>query len=57
MLLHFIEINGSVQAEKDAIVSTETSGQIKRVYVVEGQNVKKGELIISLTSFILSRAI
>ena len=50
---HFIEINGSVQAEKDAIVSPETSGQIKRIYVVEGQNVKKGELIISLNTSII----
>lgn len=50
---HFIEINGSVQAEKDAIVSPETSGQIKRIYVVEGQNVKKGELVVSLNTSII----
>jgi len=50
---HFIEINGSVRAEKDAIISTETSGQIKRIYVEEGQNVKKGELVVSLNTSII----
>ena len=50
---HFIEINGSVQAEKDAIVSPEISGQIKRIYVAEGQNVKKGELVVSLNTSII----
>ena len=50
---HFIEINGSVHAEKDAIVSPETSGQIKRIYVAEGQNVKRGELVVSLNTSII----
>ncbi len=50
---HFIEINGSVQAEKDAIISPETSGQIKRIYVAEGQNVKQGELVVSLNTSII----
>lgn len=50
---HFIEINGSVRAEKDAIISPETSGQIKRIYVIEGQNVKKGKLIVSLNTSII----
>lgn len=50
---HFIEINGSVRAEKDAIISPETSGVIKNIYVEEGQNVKKGELIVSLNTSII----
>lgn len=50
---HFIEINGSVKAEKDAIISPETSGQIKRIYVAEGQNVKQGELVVSLNTSII----
>lgn len=50
---HFIEINGSIHAEKDAIVSSETSGQIKRIYVAEGQNVKRGELVVSLNTSII----
>ena len=50
---HFIEINGSVQAEKDAIVSPEINGVIKNIYVEEGQNVKKGELVVSLNTSII----
>jgi len=50
---HFIEINGSVRAEKEVIISPETSGTIMRIHVEEGQKVKKGELIVSLNSSII----
>ena len=45
---HYIEINGSVKAEKEAFVSPETMGQIKQIHVNEGSEVKKGQLLITL---------
>lgn len=47
---HYIEINGSVKAEKEAYVSPEIMGQIKQIHVDEGNQVKKGQLLISLST-------
>jgi len=54
---HFIEINGSVQAEEDAIVSPEIVGQISKIYVKEGDIVKKGQLLVTLNTSITESTI
>ncbi|MDX2443956.1 MAG: efflux RND transporter periplasmic adaptor subunit [Bacteroidales bacterium] len=54
---HFIEINGSVQAEEDAIVSPEIVGQINKIYVEEGDIVKKGQLLVTLNTSITESTI
>lgn len=54
---HFIEINGSVKAEKDAIVGPELNGQIKKIYVKEGDAVKKGQLLLTLNTSITESTI
>ena len=54
---HFIEINGSIRAEKDAMVSPETMGQIKNIYVTEGDKVKKGQLLVSLNTSVTESTI
>ena len=54
---HFIEINGSIRAEKDAMVSPETMGQIKNIYVKEGDKVRKGQLLVSLNSSVTESTI
>ncbi len=51
---HFIEINGSVKAEKEVIVSAEASGTINEIRVTEGERVKKGELLVVLNSSVIS---
>jgi len=47
---HYIEITGKLEAEKDAFISPEMNGQIKKIYVAEGQKVKKGQLLLALNT-------
>ena len=43
--LHFIEVQGNVKARKNILLFPEFSGILKKVYVKEGQFVKKGDLL------------
>ena len=45
---HFIELQGSVQTKQNLLVYPEMPGTLKRVYVKEGQAVRKGQLIASI---------
>lgn len=54
---HFIEVTGKVEAEQDVDVSPETSGVIKEVLVVEGQKVKKGQIMARLNTDLLERSV
>ena len=54
---HFIEVNGSVEAINAAYISPEINGQIKEVYVKEGEYVNKGQLLIRINSSILENSI
>ena len=47
---HEFEANGNVEARNSAFISPEIGGQIKQVYVKEGQHVRQGQLLISLNS-------
>ncbi len=53
---HFIEITGNVEALDDVEVSPETIGIIDAVFVEEGQQVKKGEVLAKLNTDILERS-
>ena len=54
---HYIEITGKLEAEEDAFISPEISGQIDRIYVMEGQSVDKGRLLVSLNTSITESSI
>lgn len=47
---HFIEVSGTAEAVKEAYISPELSGQIREIYVKEGDYVKKGQSLIKLNS-------
>src|SRR6056297_1204466 len=47
---HFIKANGIVEAVNQAFVSPEMSGQIKQILVQEGDEVTKGQLLVSLNT-------
>ena len=51
---HFIFVNGNVDAEKHVFVSPELNGQIERIYVSEGEEVKKGALLVSLNTKVIN---
>ncbi len=54
---HFITLSGKVTPEQEAFISPEINGQVHRIFVKEGQLVKKGELLISLKTDITERSI
>ncbi len=54
---HFIEVTGKVEAEQDVDVSPESSGVIKEVLIVEGQQVSKGQVMARLNTDLLQRSI
>jgi membrane fusion protein (multidrug efflux system) len=54
---HFIEITGKLEAEEDAHISPELNGQIEKVFVKEGQTVKKGQVLVSLNTSLIESSI
>jgi RND family efflux transporter MFP subunit len=54
---HYFQANGTVEAVQDAFISPEINGQIKKIHVKEGQRVKKGDLLVSLSSDVTESAI
>ncbi len=54
---HFIKVSGKVIAEEEAFISPEMNGQIDEIYVDEGQNVQKGQLLISLNTDVTEKNI
>lgn len=54
---HYFEVNGSVEAINAAYISPEINGQVKKIYVKEGQRVSKGQLLMKLNSSITESSI
>lgn len=54
---HYIEISGTIEAINIAFISPETSGQIKEIFVKEGDRVKKGQSLVKLNTSILNNQI
>ncbi|MBT3208873.1 MAG: efflux RND transporter periplasmic adaptor subunit [Bacteroidetes bacterium] len=54
---HFFEASGSVEAVKQAFISPEINGQINKIYVVEGQKVKKGQSLAKLNTSVTDNTI
>ncbi len=47
---HFFEASGTVESINEAFISPEISGQIKLLYVTEGQRVSKGQKLVKLST-------
>ncbi len=45
---HYFDASAEVQAVNDVFISAEVNGQILKIYVVEGDRVKKGQLLARL---------
>ncbi len=54
---HFIEVSGSVEADKEVNVSPEGSGHILEIKVREGQRVSKGTILATLNAETVERTI
>uniref|UniRef100_UPI0035625DC4 efflux RND transporter periplasmic adaptor subunit n=1 Tax=Labilibaculum sp. TaxID=2060723 RepID=UPI0035625DC4 len=54
---HFIQITGNVEADKNITITPETSGNIISIQVKEGQRVRKGNVLATLNTSQIQRAI
>ena len=54
---HQVDVRGEVQSKNNILISAETPAAVKDVLVKEGQQVKKGELLITQDGEVLRRSI
>ena len=52
---HYVEVSGAVKSRKNVLISAENMGNINRLLVEEGHEVKKGQLIISMDTELFQR--
>jgi len=54
---HFVEIQGVVDGDQNVSVSPQMAGVVTNVYVREGSNVKKGEIMATLDAQVLKQSV
>ena len=50
---HFVEITGTVESDRNVMITPEMGGRITKVYVTEGQRVKAGQQLIKVDDVIM----
>lgn len=51
--IHAIEVRGSVESRKNVMISAETGGRINNIHVSEGQEVSKGQVLVTLDADVI----
>lgn len=54
---HYVQTQGSVDAEDNLMLSAKTMGVVTAVHVSEGQQVSKGQILVQLDNSIIQRSI
>lgn len=54
---HYFTVNGTVEADGEAMISPETQGQITAIYAEKGDRVKKGDKLAQLNTAVLDNQI
>lgn len=54
---HRVEVRGSVESRKNVLIAAQTSGEIERVHVREGQQVTKGQVLITQNADVIRNTI
>lgn len=54
---HKLTVQGNVETEFDAIINSEAGGVISKIKVKEGQNVKSGQVLVSIDASIINSSI
>lgn len=54
---HFVEIQGVVDGDQNVSVSPQMAGVVTNVYVREGSNVKKGQILATLDAQVLKQSV
>lgn len=55
--VHQIEVQGSIETDRDVLLNAESGGLIQSVLVSEGQRVRKGQVLIQIDSQVISSSI
>lgn len=54
---HYVEVQGVVDGDQNVAVSPQMSGIVTAVYVTEGSNVKKGQVLAELDAVVLKQSL
>jgi len=54
---HFIEVSGNIEAVNTAFISPEIPGQIKEIFVKEGERVTEGKILLKLSTTTIEKGI
>jgi RND family efflux transporter MFP subunit len=54
---HYVEVQGVVDGDQNVAVSPQMAGIVTAVYVTEGSNVKKGQLLAELDAVVLKQSL
>jgi membrane fusion protein (multidrug efflux system) len=54
---HKIDVQGSIETDKDVIINAESGGLIRQVMVKEGQRVSKGQVLVQIDADVISSSI
>ncbi len=50
---HYLQTNGETEAKEEAYISPESNGRIDKIFVEEGDNVNKGQLLAQLNTAVI----
>lgn len=53
---HYVQTQGHIESDNNILVSAESMGVIRNVYVTEGQYVSKGQVIAQIDNSVISRS-
>jgi len=54
---HYIEVQGTVESDKNIFIPAEMPGIVQKIYVTEGKKVKKGQLLAQIDASVLESSI
>ena len=54
---HYVEVSGAVKSRKNVLISAENMGNINRILIKEGNEVKRGQLLLSLDIELYQRSL
>jgi len=54
---HYVEVQGVVDGDQNVAVSPQTNGIVTAVYVTEGSNVRKGQVLAELDAVVLKQSL
>ncbi len=54
---HYVEVSGAVKSRKNVLISAENRGNINRILIKEGNEVKRGQLLLSLDIELYQRSL